>query len=522
MAWIDANIAAIEGDWRAMRRHALAAVDLSKDDPEGSNRIASLSTLATAERRLGHPKRALAASQQAIAALDARESPALFSAYSAAQVLWAHRQALLAAGRSEEALRVLERAYRVVCETNANVGDEGLRRCSFAHVVPHRKIIAAWCAHLRSSGLPLGASLPHLKFDAGTLREPFERLADAGLRMNELRSTGALQEFLIDEAVELSGADRVLLVLEAEDGARRIAHSELPPGEHAEPLLAAIAAWLDDARRTRCATLRHGPPGADEVDQRSCLVAPLIAQQRLLGYVYADIEGIYGRFNNSDRDLIAMLAAQAAVALDNARWAEGLERKVEERTAALEQRAGELAVINAIQHAIAAELDFQAIVDLVGDKLREVFASQNLSIGLLDADGLTLRMAYSVEHGVRLAQRAFVPRADRVWYGKLRAGQTLIARNAADYAAIQMAASTNVSWTSTGCRATWWPSGASCAARCWPGPACPPAWASARPKRWPSWPTTSPRPQSASPEATRPSWRRSAVSPTCRRSSLRR
>ena len=68
-----------------------------------------------------------------------------------------------------------------------------------------------------------------------------------------------------------------------------------------------------------------------------------------------------------------MLAAQAAVALANIRASEGLEAKVAERTAQLEQRAGELALINRIQQGIAAELDFQAIVDLVGDKLSEVF-----------------------------------------------------------------------------------------------------------------------------------------------------
>ncbi len=75
-----------------------------------------------------------------------------------------------------------------------------------------------------------------------------------------------------------------------------------------------------------------------------------------------------------------MLASQAAVALDNAQWSQGLEQKVAERTeeleasnALLEQRANELAIINSIQQGMAAELDFQAIVDLVGDKLREVF-----------------------------------------------------------------------------------------------------------------------------------------------------
>ncbi len=51
---------------------------------------------------------------------------------------------------------------------------------------------------------------------AGTasLREPFERLVDTGLRMNEIRGVAELHEFLIEEATELSGAERVLLLLE--------------------------------------------------------------------------------------------------------------------------------------------------------------------------------------------------------------------------------------------------------------------------------------------------------------------
>jgi hypothetical protein len=113
--------------------------------------------------------------------------------------------------------------------------------------------------------------------------------------------------------------------------------------------------------------LRH-TDGAEAIEQRSHLIVPLIVQRDLLGYIYADIDGAFGRFHDGDRDLLAMLASQAAVALANVRFAAGLERKVAERTAELEQRAGELTIINSIQQGIAGSLDFQGIVDLVGDK----------------------------------------------------------------------------------------------------------------------------------------------------------
>ena len=90
-----------------------------------------------------------------------------------------------------------------------------------------------------------------------------------------------------------------------------------------------------------------------------------------------------------------MLASQAAVALANAQWSQGLEQKVaaahrrscRRPSALLEQRASELAIINSIQQGMAAELDFQAIVDLVGDKLREVLHTGDIGIRWFDRAG---------------------------------------------------------------------------------------------------------------------------------------
>ncbi len=107
-----------------------------------------------------------------------------------------------------------------------------------------------------------------------------------------------------------------------------------------------------------------------------------------------------------------MLASQAAVALDNAQWSQGLEQKVAQRTgelqtsnALLEQRANELAIINSIQQGMAAELDFQAIVDLVGDKLREVFNTGDIGIRWCDEKTDLIHYLYQYEHGVRLQPR---------------------------------------------------------------------------------------------------------------------
>lgn len=232
-------------------------------------------------------------------------------------------------------------------------------------------------------------------------REPFERLVYSGLRLNELHRESELHEFLIDEAIELSGAQRVLLVLDSDDGPRIVA-SMLPQGEDAAGLLSAIGPWLAETRRTRAVSLRHGPDGAEPAAQRSCLIAPLIAGRELIGYLYADIEGAAGRFHGADRDLLAMLASQASMALANIRFREGLERKVAERMAELAQRAGELTLINSIQQGVAARLEFQAIINLVGDKLREVFATGDLNIVWWDDKTNLIQALYRYEHNVPL------------------------------------------------------------------------------------------------------------------------
>jgi GAF domain-containing protein/DNA-binding response OmpR family regulator len=224
--------------------------------------------------------------------------------------------------------------------------------------------------------------------------ERVQRLVDTGLRLHALRDSDALYESLVDEAAHISGAQRVLVVLSSADGLS-IAGSLVLQGEDARTLLHAVTPWLSEASRTRAVSLRHGPKGADPIDQRSCLIAPLIAQQELLGYLYADIEGAVGRFDDAERHVLGILASQAAVALANIRRSQGLERKVGERTA-------ELAVINSIQQGISRSLEFQAIVDLVGDTLRAVLQTQDIGIRWLDPKTKTIHPLYVYEHGVRL------------------------------------------------------------------------------------------------------------------------
>ncbi len=266
------------------------------------------------------------------------------------------------------------------------------------------------------------------------------RLAGVGVRMNEQVSTPALHRFLIDEAAKGSGAQRVLVVLDGAAGLQ-LAGAQLPAGEHAAALLRAITPWLEEARRRRAVSLRHGPEGAAAIDQRSCVIAPLIAQHELLGFLYADIEGVVGRFDETERDALALLASQAAVALANRRAADGLAEQLAERNARLAQRDDELALINRVQEGIAAELSYQAIIDLVGDKLRALFATGNLSISSVDEAAGKLHVLYAYEHGVRLQQQSFdlsEVAAGRRWFKAAKARQAVVWTSRDEYQAWEL------------------------------------------------------------------------------------
>jgi GAF domain-containing protein len=64
----------------------------------------------------------------------------------------------------------------------------------------------------------------------------------------------------------------------------------------------------------------------------SRMAIPLVAQARLIGIIYADNRLIFGRFVQTDLDLMSVFASQAAIAIENANWVQTLEQRVADRT----------------------------------------------------------------------------------------------------------------------------------------------------------------------------------------------
>ena len=68
----------------------------------------------------------------------------------------------------------------------------------------------------------------------------------------------------------------------------------------------------------------------------------------------------------------------------------------------LEQRDAELVILSSVQQALASKLELQAIYDLVGDKIREIFDAQVVVISTFDLASNLNRLNYLFEGGRRL------------------------------------------------------------------------------------------------------------------------
>ncbi len=95
------------------------------------------------------------------------------------------------------------------------------------------------------------------------------------------------------------------------------------------------------------------------------------------------------RYTEQDEELLAFVGQHVGAALSRA-------RAIEETR----QRNAELALINSVQESIAGELDEQAIYDVVGEQLQEVFDAQALDIAVYDKTAGILRFVYQIERGV--------------------------------------------------------------------------------------------------------------------------
>jgi len=128
----------------------------------------------------------------------------------------------------------------------------------------------------------------------------------------------------------------------------------------------------------------------------SWLGVPIMSGEEAVGLVAFALDAPHA-FSEADERLVSTIVANMGVALENARLFEQTNKLLAETN----ERAAELAIINSVQEGLAARLDMQAMYDLVGDKILEIFKADSVDISVLDRDAGLLRFVYSIEKGER-------------------------------------------------------------------------------------------------------------------------
>lgn len=131
----------------------------------------------------------------------------------------------------------------------------------------------------------------------------------------------------------------------------------------------------------------------------SFLGVPIAAYGRPLGQIYLAEKDHGGEFTEQDQQLIEMLAAHAAAAIENAR----LYRQVLASQGELTQRNEELGLINTLATAVGSSMDLETIQDVMLERVIDLFEAGAGEIFLREEHEGSFRLA--IHRG--LAREAF-------------------------------------------------------------------------------------------------------------------
>ena len=161
---------------------------------------------------------------------------------------------------------------------------------------------------------------------------------------------------------------------------------------------------VHEARTIRAGTseeaLRLGAVATSYADvvgtDGSWLGAPIRSGDRVAGVIVLESPRDHA-FSDADERLLTIVAANMGVALENARLFDETKRLLGETDA----RAAELAIINEIGQALAKQLNFKAVIDLVGERIRDIFDARSMFIATYDAGAGRIDFPYFRDQGVR-------------------------------------------------------------------------------------------------------------------------
>jgi adenylate cyclase len=180
------------------------------------------------------------------------------------------------------------------------------------------------------------ARAARLESDLERMRTRADALVRIGRAINAVRELPALLQLVIDLAVDAAKAERGLIVIRDSEAAvrERSATAHLEPALVNQPEFAASRAVIEKVFRDGVPALAHDAPadpanerhGVRPLHVRSMACVPILSHDEVTGVIYVDSRISAETLLASDPSLLASIADQAAVAIENARLYEHLDR----------------------------------------------------------------------------------------------------------------------------------------------------------------------------------------------------
>jgi signal transduction histidine kinase len=224
-------------------------------------------------------------------------------------------------------------------------------------------------------------------------------LVEAGIALSSELSLDALLQKLVESAAALTGARYAALGVIDAGGQQleRFLTTGIEPEIHARigdlPRGRGILGVLiRDARPLRLPDLSAHPRSVGFPEHhprmRTFLGVPILLRGVAYGNLYLTEKEGGVEFTEEDEDIATLLAAQAAVAIENARLYESATRWLRQ-----------LESLNEVGNALASELDVRRLLDLIAGRLRELVAARIVTIALPTLEG-SLRVEAADGQGV--------------------------------------------------------------------------------------------------------------------------
>jgi signal transduction histidine kinase len=228
--------------------------------------------------------------------------------------------------------------------------------------------------------------------------ERLRLLVDAGISLSSELSLDALLQRIVDAAAQLTGARYAALGVVDPSGMEleRFLTTGLSAAEREaighEPVgRGVLGVLIHDAGPLRLANVADDPRSVgfppNHPPMRAFLGVPVLLRGRVYGNLYLTEKAGAGEFTEEDEELTRLLAAQAAVAVENARLHESSTRSLRQ-----------LESLNEIGNALAGQIELEPLLGIVAARLRDLVRARLVLVALLEGES-SLRVAAAEGEG---------------------------------------------------------------------------------------------------------------------------